>query len=227
MNKIIMDGQEFDVVIERKNIKNIYLRIIDKTTLRITCHYSIPMNVIHKFILSKQSWIQNTIIRKEDDKRRNKVGINGPNLFLFGEPYYLNVILTTYTKVLVHDNIIDVYVTSNNEEEVLKVFYSNARKILGKKVLDLRKHWELELLDYGNFEPTITFRLMKRKWGVCVPSKNKITLNVLLIHYPVNCLDYVLWHEYCHLVVPNHSKRFYELVQSKMPNYKELKELLK
>jgi len=43
----------------------------------------------------------------------------------------------------------------------------------------------------------------------------------------VQCLDYVLLHEYAHLLVPNHSKKFYDLVGSFMPDYRESIRLLR
>lgn len=54
-----------------------------------------------------------------------------------------------------------------------------------------------------------------------------ITLNSLLIEMPKNCIEYVLLHEYCHFIHPNHSKDFYAYVSMLMPDWKERKKLLK
>ena len=62
---------------------------------------------------------------------------------------------------------------------------------------------------------------MKSRWGVCFPNKHSITLSTRLIHYPVECFEYVLLHEYAHFLVPNHSKEFYEVIEKYMPDYKE------
>jgi predicted metal-dependent hydrolase len=34
-------------------------------------------------------------------------------------------------------------------------------------------------------------------------------------------LDYVIWHEVCHLEVMDHSSRFWRLVASRSPGYRE------
>ena len=78
------------------------------------------------------------------------------------------------------------------------------------------------MVDY----PSITIKKMRGKWGSCTPVKNKINMNYNLVTTPIECIDYVLLHEYVHLIVPNHSKRFYDVVLYHMPNYKELKKLL-
>ena len=69
-------------------------------------------------------------------------------------------------------------------------------------------------------------RNMTSKWGSCMPHTGEITMNLSLIHYPLECIDYVLLHEYVHLIVPNHSKRFYQLIEYHMPNYKKYKSML-
>lgn len=40
------------------------------------------------------------------------------------------------------------------------------------------------------------------------------------------CVDSVLWHEYAHLIVPNHSQRFYSVILHHMPDYEVRKALL-
>ena len=63
-------------------------------------------------------------------------------------------------------------------------------------------------------------------WGSC--SSNKIiNLSTRLLFAPPEVIDYVIIHELAHLVEANHSKRFWDLVASKMPNYKEQEQWLK
>ena len=44
---------------------------------------------------------------------------------------------------------------------------------------------------------------------------------------PVYIIDYVIVHELCHLKVMNHSKDFWNLVESIFPNYRECRKWLK
>ena len=43
---------------------------------------------------------------------------------------------------------------------------------------------------------------------------------------PRNCIEYVIMHEFCHFIHPNHSKLFYEFLTMLMPDWKIRKEIL-
>ncbi len=64
---------------------------------------------------------------------------------------------------------------------------------------------------------------MKSRWGSCLPGKGIITLNKRLLEAPRGCIQYVILHELCHLIHPDHSKRFYGLLAAWMPDWKEWK----
>ena len=70
-------------------------------------------------------------------------------------------------------------------------------------------------------------RKMKTRWGSCNTSKKRVWLNTNLAKYEPICLTYVLVHELCHLLEPNHGKRFYALVERFFPEYKKAEALLK
>lgn len=53
--------------------------------------------------------------------------------------------------------------------------------------------------------------------------KQIITLNKQLLEAPRDCIEYVVVHELCHLVHPNHSKQFYAFLTMFMPDWKERK----
>lgn len=74
--------------------------------------------------------------------------------------------------------------------------------------------------------PTIRIRNMKKRWGSCQLKSSAITINSRLIEAPRHCIEYVMMHEFCHLIYPNHSKDFYLLLQVMMPDWKERKKKL-
>lgn len=49
----------------------------------------------------------------------------------------------------------------------------------------------------------------------------KITINPEIAKYDRNVIEYIVLHEFCHLKYRTHAKRFYELIEKYMPNYKE------
>jgi predicted metal-dependent hydrolase len=68
-------------------------------------------------------------------------------------------------------------------------------------------------------------RTMQKRWGSCTKD-GKIMLNPLLVSAPKDCIDYVIVHELCHLRIHNHSARFYQLLETIMPDWKTRKEYL-
>lgn len=74
--------------------------------------------------------------------------------------------------------------------------------------------------------PQIKIRTMKTQWGSCRPYEGIITLNRRLLEAPREAIEYVVLHEFAHFIHLNHSKDFYELVESLMPDWKERKAML-
>lgn len=75
--------------------------------------------------------------------------------------------------------------------------------------------------------PRLKIFSMRRAWGRCYYTKGLITMNLHLVKVPQVCIDYIVLHELCHFAVSNHSKDFYRLVESFMPDWHEADKLLK
>lgn len=67
----------------------------------------------------------------------------------------------------------------------------------------------------------LAYRNMKSRWGSCQPSTGRICINVRLALYPPECLEYVVVHELCHLLVSGHGPKFYALMDRVMPDWKQ------
>jgi len=72
----------------------------------------------------------------------------------------------------------------------------------------------------------VTVRDQKTRWGSCSAAHN-LNFNWRLILAPPEVLEYVVIHELCHLWEFNHSRRFWALVASQMPEYEIWKKWLK
>jgi predicted metal-dependent hydrolase len=66
----------------------------------------------------------------------------------------------------------------------------------------------------------LTIRSQRTRWGSCSRS-GTISFNWRLLLAPEPVLDYVIWHEACHLRVMDHSPRFWKLVGEGCPQYRE------
>lgn len=59
---------------------------------------------------------------------------------------------------------------------------------------------------------------MKDKLGKCIDGK--ITINPELMQFKKEVIEYVVAHEFCHLKYKTHGKRFYEIIERHIPDYK-------
>ncbi len=70
----------------------------------------------------------------------------------------------------------------------------------------------------GGRLPELRVRAMTSRWGVCHPQKRRITLALQLAAKPPELVEYVVLHEYCHFVHPNHGPAFWALLEGYMPD---------
>ena len=104
-------------------------------------------------------------------------------------------------------------------KEELSLLADKAMEVLPKRAAHYAK---LLGVDYGR----ITIRNQRTRWGSC-SSKGNLNFNCLLMLTPEDVYDYVVVHELCHRREMNHSKRFWSLVESVLPDYKKCEAYLK
>ncbi len=90
----------------------------------------------------------------------------------------------------------------------------------------VRRHIEalvgLEALD----PRMIRIKRMRSRWGSCGP-RGDINLNWILAFMPPEILEYVVFHELCHLRHRNHSEAFWQLVATRIPDWRRRRDWLK
>jgi predicted metal-dependent hydrolase len=75
--------------------------------------------------------------------------------------------------------------------------------------------------------PTVQVRRMTSRWGTCHVRAGKVVLNLALVTRPRACLEYVVVHELAHLLVPDHSPRFWSVVARHLPGWRDAKAALR
>jgi predicted metal-dependent hydrolase len=68
-------------------------------------------------------------------------------------------------------------------------------------------------MDNVQFSEITWVETQRSRWGSCSPDDGTIRLSLTLADYPAWVRDYVIVHELAHLVVPDHSERFWRLVE--------------
>ena len=101
----------------------------------------------------------------------------------------------------------------------IKLLTTRAKRVIPPKV---DRYAKVLGVDYNR----ITIRMQKSRWGSCSGQGN-LNFNCLLMRAPDDVVDYVIVHELCHRKEMNHSDRFWALVESVLPDYKEKRKWLK
>ncbi|MCE5213931.1 MAG: M48 family metallopeptidase [Methanobacterium sp.] len=66
----------------------------------------------------------------------------------------------------------------------------------------------------------IKYRRMKSRWGSCNSAGN-LNFNIYLKYLPQTLIEYIVFHETAHLLEMNHNKRFWHIISTEFPDYKE------
>jgi predicted metal-dependent hydrolase len=72
----------------------------------------------------------------------------------------------------------------------------------------------------GRSHTALTIRNQRTRWGSC-SAAGAMSFNWRLLLAPEAVLDYVVWHESCHLIHLDHSPRFWGLLAEHRPGYRE------
>jgi predicted metal-dependent hydrolase len=79
---------------------------------------------------------------------------------------------------------------------------------------------DLACVAVGKSYERLVIRGQRTRWASCSRS-GTMSFNWRLLLAPAAVLDYVVWHEVCHLEVMDHSPRFWALLASRCPGYRE------
>ncbi len=72
----------------------------------------------------------------------------------------------------------------------------------------------------GTSYRTLTIRNQRTRWASCARG-GAMSFNWRLLLAPERVLDYVVWHEVCHLEIADHSPRFWALLERRLPGWRE------
>lgn len=209
--KYNLDGVEYKVDIQRKNNKNIYVRIKEDLTIQVSARKFTTKKEIKSLLDNNQEFLRKTISkRKKENNKKNQ-------FLIFGEPYEI-VVMPQFKNI----KMVDKVIYTPDENKLDKWLKKEMKRIFEDRVR----------INYMRFTenipyPEVKIRTMKTRWGVCNRKKRYITLNGNLIKESIDKLDYVIIHELSHFVHFDHSKEFWAVVAKYCPKYKQIRKDLR
>ena len=199
--------------------KNYELRRSNRRTLALTLDRQgrliahaplrMPLRTIEAFILEKQDWIA----RKRQELSAAESRTCGFSLEEGGcIPYLGGRVRISYDSVrraTMQDGVLTLPRTGRPAQHVLNWLAEQARRELPAYV----EKWAHRMQVY----PTaLSFGYAKARYG-SMTSDGRMRLNVALMHFPPQYIDYVVVHELAHRVHPDHSPAFHAYVESVLP----------
>jgi predicted metal-dependent hydrolase len=214
----------YHLIRSKKRRKTISLYIKEDGRIVIYVPYRTPKWEIEKFIGEKQSWIVEKISEKEKRiKEAEKKFLPGERFLYLGEWYPLEI------------------EESSNQGPPLKLAFG--KFILSKDYLaearDLFSHWFkrearekiTERVDYYSrrfqLAPEgIKITSARFRWGSC-SRDDRLSFSWRIIMASLTVIDYVLIHELVHIREKNHSKKFWNYLESVFPDYRRHRDWLR
>jgi len=219
---------EFDVELNRKNIKNIHLSVLPPNgKIRL----SIPSNTsdqkIRLAIVNKLAWIKKQQADFATQERQSiREMLNGECHYLWGKKYRLKLNKTNgkYTVNAKGNGKLELaiaaHTSADNKLKLLNRFYRDEMQRVIEKLVP---QWEKKL---GVNVGSVNIKKMKTKWGSCNIQAKRIWLNLELAKKPYECMEFILVHELVHLLERHHNHRFRSIMDQHLPNWRERRDLL-
>ena len=223
MKEIKYENKTIAYTVNKAKVKNFYISIQNGEVV-IKAPWYVTSSQIQDVVESKRKWIMEKLEEYQKSPRKAKEYLDGEKFQILGEEYSLNIYYKDINNAILNvenGKIVIIlplrYAEEDNTEQIKKMidkmYYMVAEREVEAAMEKTRKMVGLAPEEY---------RIKKTKsvWGSC-SSNRKITINQNLMMYSRKAVEYVVLHEVCHLKYMNHSKKFWEMVEKYMPDYKE------
>ena len=207
--------------------------IVDKNgEVKVHAPFCASEKQVCEAVKKKADWI----IKKVNEVTERNLNVecrqfvSGEKFLYLGKEYTLEIVEKDLSKseVLILEDTMAVYIS--------KGLYAESRKQAIKEALIkwyrqrfseiVSQRMEKYSLQVKATPCKVVVKDQKTLWGSC-SQRGNINLNWRLVMAPLPVIDYVIVHELCHLKVMNHSKSYWNLVESIIPDYRKMRGWLK
>ena len=220
--EIVIDG--IPIAVEKKRIKNIYLRIKSDGSVHLSAPRGMSDAAIRAFAASRLDWIgrHRQRLRPLPPPPQHA---DGEIFLLWGRPCPLRVVSAPgRCSAGLEDGFLVLRTapesTLQQRKAAVDAWY---RAQLLAAIPAVRRECEAIV---GQRAAEVRVRDMRTRWGTCSVARRRIWLSLQLVQKPPACLRCVMTHELIHLLEPSHSPRFWTLMDRFCPDWREVHRLL-
>lgn len=216
------------VEVIRKDIKNLHLGVYPPHgRVRVAAPLVVSNEAVRLAVIDKLGWIKRQKAKFQEQPRQSqREMVNGESHYFLGQRYRLRVHEQDAPARVAVRGIasLDLFVrpdTSPEQREAVLLRWH--REQLRALIPPMLEKWQsilgVEVAAWG-------IKKMKTKWGSCNAAARRIWFNLELAKKPVQCLEYVVVHELTHLLERHHNENFVALMDARMPQWRQSRELL-
>ena len=208
-------------LIVRTNRRSLSITVDKNAELIVRAPRRMSLEDILSFIKQKEQWIVSKQKQIIAGLQKNKKIIDYDS-FLFCGKEYKKTYIAKQKNIELSDTSLIVPEGCDSCKELLliKKWYAS----MTKEILQLRVNYFADLMQINFLGVGIDN--CKTRWGSCSKS-GMLKFNIRLSMLPHKIIDYIIIHELSHLIEFNHSKQFYNIIGSIMPDWQTQRKKLK
>lgn len=210
-----------------KNFNNELYLSVQNGEVVIKAPWYYTNNQIQDIIEEKRQWILNKI--KEYEISQEKKYIRNEIVKLLGDDCkviinYKNLKKPTLT---VEGKDIKICLPNKykklNRDEILIKLIEKLYDLVAQTEIEMSMERVRKLIGFAPEDYQI--KRIENRMADCIKEKELIVINPDIVKYDRETIDYIVLHQFCHLKYKTHSKKFIELVNENIKDYKKYEKI--
>lgn len=208
-----------DYRLKRSKRKSVGIYITKQAEVEVRAPLHCPVEWIDAFVSSRMDWIleHQQQARQRVEARQNFSIQFGDTVLYLGKKY---TILPGQDSRLEGEKLL---FPDNGRKDLRPALFMWYRNMAGKRIPERVEYYQKLT---GWTASAVKISAAYARWGSC-SGKNSLNFSWRLIMVPLEALDYVVVHELAHTVEHNHSKSFWHLVETILPDYQKRQKMLR
>ncbi len=210
----------------RKRVKNVTLRVYPPDgRVVVSAPPRMSERAVAELVRARRDWIERHRRRLAATPRRAPLRyVDGERLSVLGRPHVLSFGAVPSAVAPADPLLLSVPVRPGAGPAARRsALIERLRKVAQEEFTSLVALWAPRL---GVATPETRVRRMTSRWGTCHVYAGKVFLNLALVTRRWELLEYVVVHELAHLLVPDHSRRFWSVVERHQPDWRSARAAL-
>ncbi len=222
MNLFSNKNNVITYTVNKELTSNLYISVQNGEVV-INAPWYMASSQIQRIVEEKKQWIVNKIKEYEENCEEKANSIKVETIKVLGKNYDVRVqYKIVKTPSLSFENnsiqvILPIQFKKLENIEVVSILMNKMYEKIAEKEIERAMEKTRILLDLAPEDYKI-----ERIEGILANCKEGIiTINPNIVMYGRDIIDYIVLHEFCHLKYKNHTKSFYQMLKTYMPNYEE------